>query len=821
MAIVYDGALFTGPEPDISRYYTAPMGTTPTGDFAIFALVRVPAMYLGDPSANQANAYLPIAQTMTTLTAGTGGGDNFLRFIARNAGVGNQGKPEAKLSIGGVNVLTAGGSLTGSSVFSPGDTVVMVLQSNAGTIELKTCKPGGATVLEASGARNPSFGAKALGSFLLGLGFANTIQAFGLGTKALADADVQSIANGADPESIFASTERTALWLLNSTAPSIASSWGGSAATRVGDWSGQPVRSPVIPSASVTNAVRLTNEPPVYGAVGLRDDATNPTRTWQGTYDGVAPTAMQARIENVLGGDVVPWTDLGSFTASGGTWSGTLTVPKGGLYRVQVRDKNDPTRIWKGAAPWSCCPITVSLGQSPMVYFERTYKGAGSPALTGIGYIRYPGVNQLVKATAANVGPGMVEAINAFYAATGQPWVAVFSAVVGTSSTQWATKDPAVGWSDMLAALDLLTAKRVLFTWLNGAADSLTSAQIKANHDTIIANLDADVTTARGIAYRYVILPHNRDTGNVSIDRTVRVAQYEWARDHTQAGTKVLLGPWWPDMQTDGESSGLTLTAATATTATLAANDVISTSSTYVGAPLTIVSGTGAGQTRTITAYNVATRVATVAAWTTTPDATSVYRIAGNTTPHPNLVGVKRFGPRYAIDVAAKYGLAPGDGRGPVPTSAIIPTGSDGSEIYVVFTHAHGGALRTPNGGLTATGLAGFEVSEDNFATTKTIAAAIIHDSQTAHITLAAAPADKTQIKVRYGAREPVTPANFDAVGGGLGDLLYDDTGTAPTAGLPAYFTTADLPAIEGAVPIAAVRLKTWAKLNGAAVRFA
>lgn len=48
---------------------------------------------------------------------------------------------------------------------------------------------------------------------------------------------------------------------------------------------------------------------------------------------------------------------------------------------------------------------------------------------------------------------------------------------------------------------------------------------------------------------------------------------------------------------------------------------------TYNGQKIQIISGTGAGQERTITDYVGATQVATVAAWTTTPDATSVYAL--------------------------------------------------------------------------------------------------------------------------------------------------------------------------------------------------
>lgn len=72
-----------------------------------------------------------------------------------------------------------------------------------------------------------------------------------------------------------------------------------------------------------------------------------------------------------------------------------------------------------------------------------------------------------------------------------------------------------------------------------------------------------------------------------------------------------------------------TAQAGAATTITLAAGSSAS-NSFYVGAVVRIVSGTGAGQERYITAYVGTTKVATVdAAWVTNPDSTSVYQILG------------------------------------------------------------------------------------------------------------------------------------------------------------------------------------------------
>ena len=67
--------------------------------------------------------------------------------------------------------------------------------------------------------------------------------------------------------------------------------------------------------------------------------------------------------------------------------------------------------------------------------------------------------------------------------------------------------------------------------------------------------------------------------------------------------------------------------AATASSITLAAT-ASAVSDSYVGSVAYISSGTGVGQVRLVTAYDGATKIATVSNnWTTTPDNTSVYKI--------------------------------------------------------------------------------------------------------------------------------------------------------------------------------------------------
>jgi hypothetical protein len=74
-----------------------------------------------------------------------------------------------------------------------------------------------------------------------------------------------------------------------------------------------------------------------------------------------------------------------------------------------------------------------------------------------------------------------------------------------------------------------------------------------------------------------------------------------------------------------------TAQAGTTTTITLASG-ASGTDDTYNTMSVYITSGTGNGQLRTITDYVGTTKVATVATWTTTPDATSVYEVMPSVT---------------------------------------------------------------------------------------------------------------------------------------------------------------------------------------------
>lgn len=100
-----------------------------------------------------------------------------------------------------------------------------------------------------------------------------------------------------------------------------------------------------------------------------------------------------------------------------------------------------------------------------------------------------------------------------------------------------------------------------------------------------------------------------------------------------------------------------TATAGAASTITLSAS-ATQTDDLYNGQSISIIAGTGAGQTRTISDYVGATRIATVSSsWTTNPNSTSVYSIDNGpidralpTPSYDSIVPYPAIGAPFAVD---------------------------------------------------------------------------------------------------------------------------------------------------------------------------
>jgi len=159
----------------------------------------------------------------------------------------------------------------------------------------------------------------------------------------------------------------------------------------------------------------------------------------------------------------------------------------------------------------------------------------------------------------------------------------------------------------------------------DGAIDAATFAAGAINAAAIATGaIDADAIAADAITAAK-IAANAIGASELAADAAAEIADAVWDEVLTSAAHDVAYSA--------GQRlrllilSGATAQAATASTITLAATES-ATDDTHTQNIITIVSGTGAGQTRLIIEYVGATRVATVdRPWITQPNATSIYEL--------------------------------------------------------------------------------------------------------------------------------------------------------------------------------------------------
>lgn len=202
---------------------------------------------------------------------------------------------------------------------------------------------------------------------------------------------------------------------------------------------------------------------------------------------------------------------------------------------------------------------------------------------------------------------------------------------------------------------------------------------------------------------------------------------------------------------------GGTAQAGAAGTITLAAG-ASATDNLYRGEEVGIVGGTGVGQSRVVTAYVGATKVATVDEnWITNPDNTSVYEIRGSRTPKLNSSGEV---------VAASVTGAVGSVTGAVGSV----TGAVGS----VTGNVTGSVGSVASGGITS----------GSFATAAITAAAIAADAIGAS-ELAADAVTEIQAAVAAGSVASVVGA-VGSVTGNVGGNVTGSVGSVASGGIAA-----------------------------------
>lgn len=266
--------------------------------------------------------------------------------------------------------------------------------------------------------------------------------------------------------------------------------------------------------------------------------------TFSGTYAGALPSAVQIKIVNSLDASTEQdWTALTSATISGGTWSGTLSVPQGGWYNFLARSVDaggaEIVASSQSTAAWAVGVLIACLGQSNMAKMSavsstpptadartRRHTASGWSAVVGNGSIR---LANLLEAE-ANLPIGLLD-----YAMSGTGLHADYG-----GAGNWMDLTAGKPYPLFATGLTAVGGDCEFVLWHQGESDALNSiskATYKADMDTLYARIrTATGRSTSTLKFGCAILGTNSDAGTTAASTdAIRQAQLEWVRDTTGA----------------------------------------------------------------------------------------------------------------------------------------------------------------------------------------------------------------------------------------------------------------------------------------------
>lgn len=231
--------------------------------------------------------------------------------------------------------------------------------------------------------------------------------------------------------------------------------------------------------------------------------------TIAGTYTNTA-VSIQARV--VLAGsstEVVTWTTIVA-SPSGGTFSGSLSVPEGGWYNVQVRDSSNTGSPSNGSNSWGVGDIFAVTGQSNGDYAFWVGSSVTASSTTAV----YDDTGW-----GANTGSGSRTIANALTSYLGVP-VAMLRAATSGSGLVTSTGSSFGSWDNPGGTPYLTFASRMAAVggklagvlWLQGEWDA-SAGVTKAAYKSALTGLIAQMRTDTGqAALPFFIVPLTRCT---------------------------------------------------------------------------------------------------------------------------------------------------------------------------------------------------------------------------------------------------------------------------------------------------------------------
>jgi hypothetical protein len=409
---------------------------------------------------------------------------------------------------------------------------------------------------------------------------------------------------------------------------------------------------------------------------------------FQGSYVGKAPTSVEVELVNSTGLTVAQaWTALASATISGGSFSGTLTVPQGGWYFWQARGKDNSGNVLYTSPVTSNkfgVGILVScLGQSNM--WNSFIFTSGSPPTPSDLTTKYQGsnnpgggfANYIIPPVLTTItGDGAITLANKLQAGFNLPIGLVFYAIpntgleanLGGSLGYWLNLAANTPYPNYILGLGDIGGDTEILLWTQGEND--------AQGGVSGSSYESDLTT---IYSRF----------QASIGRTTSTMKFYG----TQTGTCTVCGSGnsWADIraaQEDwfGKTTGAVFTASA------------------IDIP---VSDNGI---------------------------------------HYSVAGMVRMALRDVQTILYNYGLAAYPSKGPSIASASRVAGS--AVVKVAVTPGAGTRLQDSSGNTAGTGLGGWVVSVNGSPVS--ISSTAIVEPAEVDLTLASVPANGSTVTLNY-----------------------------------------------------------------------
>lgn len=238
----------------------------------------------------------------------------------------------------------------------------------------------------------------------------------------------------------------------------------------------------IRPGVAATISIDNPAERKVYNGV-----SGSATVSFSGTYTG-ADENVEIQIERVVGGAVeVAWTTIAA-SPTGGTWAGSVSIPRGGWYAAKVRKATTTDVTAQTTSTWGVGLIVGGLGQSHLQ--ENSTEGTGTPE------DRASDVETSTIAAMDTTGQGRIGLVNALIAACDCPVTYIEKGVSGTTADYWYTAGaPTTPYNTWADRVDAAGGELSALVWWQGDADaqsSITREDYIADVEAVEAQVQAD-----------------------------------------------------------------------------------------------------------------------------------------------------------------------------------------------------------------------------------------------------------------------------------------------------------------------------------------